>query len=194
MDLPKVLTISVCIPKARAFKSGCMDLVGGAKTKPSNIANKRLSLVLVHHHRPEQHDVSRRAPAGWNKGPHNGQGHVEFKDVVAVILPGTLTQRGGHVHTRRYHLLDAGAVVKRLMRQTWQTIFSHRSWEKFRQTSFGIGLEAICFFSWYFWLAEMWVQRINQSSLIKKIKIKNCSFRMGTANVKLVFVIFLGGA
>lgn len=28
--LPRVLTISVCIPKARAFKSGCMDLEEGA--------------------------------------------------------------------------------------------------------------------------------------------------------------------
>lgn len=115
-----------------------------------NIANKCVSLLLVRRHQPEQHDVSRRAPAGWNEGPHDGQGHVEFKDVVAAVLPGTLTQRSGHVHAGQHPLLDAGAVVKRLMRQTWQPMFGHQSWGKFRKTALCLGFEAIFFFFSFF--------------------------------------------
>lgn len=76
--------------------------------------------VSLHIYSPEQYDVSRRAPAGWNEGPHYGQSHVDFEDAVTVALPGALAQAGGHVHAGRHHLADAGAVMKHLMNQMWQ--------------------------------------------------------------------------
>lgn len=116
------LTQSSDYQRLHTQSKGLQVWLYGPKGRSQNklkIANKHISLLSDHRHQPEQHDVSRRAPARWNERAHDGQGHVELKDVVAVVLPGTLTQRGGHVHARRHHLLDAGAVMKRLTRKKW---------------------------------------------------------------------------
>lgn len=108
-----------------------------------NCLNKHVSLLLDRRHQPEQHDVSRRAPTRWNERAHDGQGHVELKDVVAVVFPGTLAQRGGHVYARQHHLFDAGAIMKHLMRQRWQYTFG--SAVVLEKLSVSLVLE-LCFF------------------------------------------------
>lgn len=136
--LPRVLTISVCIPKAKAFRSWSMDLEDRPKHSflffvlergeilPTTRKMKHYAHYMPYNDWPEQHHVSRRAPTGRNKGPQCRQSHVNFEYAITVTLPGALTKHCGHVHAWRHHLANAGTVMKHLMNQDTVMLYDCR--------------------------------------------------------------------